>query len=60
MVTEAAAELAEAILCKTQSFVSENRNKMEKSASIKTLVLLLKPLEESIKLAGVHSDKLPA
>jgi len=39
--------------------VSENRPKIEKSASIKTLVLLLKPLEETIKLCGLDSDKLP-
>ena len=37
----------------------ENQDKMEKANSMKTLVLLLKPLEEMIKLCGTTSESLP-
>ena len=32
---------------------------MEKATSLKTLVLLLKPLEEAINMAGTDNEKLP-
>ena len=44
------------ILQKLQLFIEENQNNIQKSSSMKQLVLLLKPLEEQIKSVGMKPE----
>ena len=44
------------ILQKLQLFIEENQNNIQKSSSMKQLVLLLKPLEELIKSVGMKPE----
>lgn len=54
-----AASLVECILSKMEEFVKQNTGKIDSSKCMKVLVLVLKPLEEAIKLCGPSSDRLP-
>ena len=58
-VLNEAAVVAECVLVKLENFIKDHKEKMEKATSLKTLVLLLKPLEESIKMAGPENKNLP-
>ena len=55
----AAASLVNCIITKLEEFVKANAGKIDSSKCMKTLVLVLKPLEETIKLCGPNSDFLP-
>ena len=54
-----AASITECVLAKLEKFIEDSKEKIEKATSLKTLVLLLKPLEESINMSDTESDKLP-
>lgn len=58
-IVKNAATLVDYILNKMLVFVEENKSKIEKANSMKTLVLMLKPLEEMIKICGTNSSLLP-
>ena len=47
------------ILDKLEQHVRENKDRIEKSSSIKNLVLLFKPLEECLKILGPLNQLLP-
>ena len=47
------------IIEKLDVHVRENKEKIEKSSSIKALVLLFKPLEECLKIVGPLNQLLP-
>ena len=47
------------IIEKLDNHVKENKEKIEKSSSIKALVLLFKPLEECLKIVGPLNQLLP-
>lgn len=47
------------ILDKLEDHVKENKEKIEKSSSIKALVLLFKPLEECLNILGPMNQLLP-
>jgi hypothetical protein len=47
------------MLSKLEEFVRSNAGKIDSSKCMKVLVLVLKPLEEAIKLCGPESDLLP-
>lgn len=47
------------ILDKLEAHVRENKERIEKSSSIKNLVLLFKPLEECLKILGPLNQLLP-
>ena len=42
-----------------EDHVKENKEKIEKSSSIKSLVLLFKPLEECLNILGPMNQLLP-
>lgn len=44
--------LVNIVLDKLEQHVKDNKDKIEKSSSIKNLVLLFKPLEECLKILG--------
>lgn len=58
-ILDQAASVAESVLVKLENFIKDHKDKMEKATSLKTLVLLLKPLEEAIKMAGSENKNLP-
>jgi len=47
------------ILDKLETHVKENKERIEKSSSIKNLVLLFRPLEECLKILGPLNQLLP-
>jgi hypothetical protein len=47
------------MLTKLEEFVRNNAGKIDSSKCMKVLVLVLKPLEELIKLCGAASHHLP-
>ena len=47
------------ILEKLETHVRENKERIEKSSSIKNLVLLFKPLEECLRILGPMNQLLP-
>jgi len=47
------------ILDKLETHIKENKDRIEKSSSIKNLVLLFKPLEECLKILGPLNQLLP-
>lgn len=47
------------VIDKLDAHVKENKEKIEKSSSIKSLVLLFKPLEECLKIVGPLNQLLP-
>lgn len=47
------------ILDKLETHVRENKERIEKSSSIKNLVLLFRPLEECLKILGPLNQLLP-
>jgi len=47
------------MLTKLEEFLKNNVGKIDSSKCMKVLVLVLKPLEELIKLCGPASDNLP-
>lgn len=54
-----AANLADCIITKLEDFVNANSGKIDSPKCMKMLVLVLKPLEETIKLCGANSEYLP-
>ena len=42
-----------------ENHVRDNKEKIEKTASIKNLVLLFKPLEECLRIVGPLNELLP-
>ena len=51
--------MTECVLARLEKFIEDSKEKIEKATSLKTLVLLLKPLEESINMAGSENTQLP-
>ena len=50
-------------MTKLEKFIEDHKEKIEKATSLKTLVLLLKPLEECMNMAGDYEawyDRLSA
>jgi hypothetical protein len=59
MLEKESAVLVDCVLRKLEKFTTDNESKLDKAASLKTLVLLLKPLEEAINICGLKSTHLP-
>ena len=50
-------------MTKLEKFIEDHKEKIEKATSLKTLVLLLKPLEECMNMAGtqdMYRDRIVA
>ena len=47
------------MLEKLEAHIKDNKEQIEKTASIKTLVLLFKPLEECLNILGPLNSLLP-
>ena len=52
LVYREAAKLAHSVIRKLEKFIADNISRLEKPASIKTFVLLLKPLDDAIKICN--------
>lgn len=53
---EEASVVVKIVMTKLEKFIEDHKEKIEKATSLKTLVLLLKPLEECMNMAG-NSNK---
>ena len=58
LVYREAAKLAHSVIRKLEKFIADNISRLEKPASIKTFVLLLKPLDDAIKICNSDDSVL--
>jgi hypothetical protein len=58
-VEQMAGNLVELMLSKLEEFLKASSGKIDSSKCMKVLVLVLKPLEEAIKLCSVESESMP-
>lgn len=50
--------MAHSVIKKLEKFIGDNISRLEKPASIKTFVLLLKPLDDAIKICNADDSVL--